>query len=107
MKKQMFALALVATGLGLGTFLMQGALAQGAAAEEEDKLAVLPEFKAVDANEDGMIDSTEVESLTETLKERHAIDFQFRAVDENGDGLINDQEYVAYDRMLAERLGIA
>jgi hypothetical protein len=118
MKKQTFAFALIATSFGLGTLFSQGAVAQEgappeaappapAAAEDEKELAVLPEFKKVDANEDGMIDSTEAVALAETLEEEHQIVFEFRTVDENADGLINDQEYVAYDGMLAERLGIA
>ena len=103
MKIRHIAAALIGTGLSLSVFAQDGA----GAPEQEAKLSVLPEFTAVDANEDGMIDHPESESLARTLDEQHAIVFQFTAVDANNDGLINNEEYVAYDHALAERLGIA
>jgi len=100
MKEQLMAAALIATGFGLVAVAQEGA-------PEEEELAVLPEFKSVDANEDGMIDVAETKELTEMLEEEHQIEFQFETVDENRDGLINNEEYVAYDAVLKERLGIA
>jgi hypothetical protein len=101
MNKQLFPIALLATGLGATAF------AQVVSQPDEPELAVLPEFKTVDANENGMIEAAETEGLTEQLKEEHQISFQFEAVDRNRDGMINTQEYVAYDAVLKERLGIA
>lgn len=127
MNKNLFPVALLATGLGATAL----ALAQGVspptqqqpsqqrpsqpaqsqptrpsqAAQQE--LAVLPEFAEVDANENGMIEAAETEALAEQLKEDHQISFQFESVDRNRDGMINTQEYVAYDAVLKERLGIA
>ena len=101
MNKALFPLALLATGLGAA------ALAQEVAEQTEPELAVLPEFKSVDANENGMIEANETEDLAEQLKEEHEIAFQFEAADRNRDGMINTQEYVAYDGVLKERLGIA
>jgi Ca2+-binding EF-hand superfamily protein len=101
MNKKLLAAALVLAG-----FATVGAAQEGAGTEEE-KLAVLPEFKAVDANEDGMIQASETEALAKELEEEYSIEFRFEVVDENRDGQINTVEYVAYDAMLAERLGIA
>jgi hypothetical protein len=106
MKKYSYPLALLATGLAATAFAQ--AVAQGPAqAAAEEELAVLPEFKAVDANEDGGIQAAETEGLAKMLKDQHQIAFQFEAVDRNRDGEINPQEYVAYDGVLKERLGIA
>jgi hypothetical protein len=102
MRKQKFFTALIATGLG-ATAIGQG-LAQAPAEEE---LAVLPEFEAVDVNEDGRINPSETEPLAEMLEDQHQIEFQFPTVDRNRDGAIDLQEYVAYDGVLKERLGIA
>ena len=121
MDKKLLATALVLAGFATGVAAQEGAPPQapgaaqqgpgappaGAAATEEEELAVLPEFKAVDANEDGMIQENETEALAKVLEEDHRIEFQFDVVDENRDGQINNAEYVAYDAMLAERLGIA
>ena len=102
MKKHSFPIALIATGLAATAF------AQAVTpAPEEAELAVLPEFEAVDANENGMIEATETEGLAKMLKDQHQIAFQFESVDRNRDGRINVQEYVAYDAVLKERLGIA
>ena len=103
MNKQLFPIALIATGLGATAL----AFAQAVSEQKEPELAVLPEFKSVDANENGMIEAAETERLAEQLKEAHQITFQFEAVDRNRDGMINTQEYVAYDAVLKERLGIA
>jgi Ca2+-binding EF-hand superfamily protein len=102
MKKYSFPIALLATGIAATAFAQ--AVTQAPADEE---LAVLPEFEAVDANENGMIEATETESLAKMLKDEHQIAFQFDSVDRNQDGQINTQEYVAYDAVLKERLGIA
>jgi Ca2+-binding EF-hand superfamily protein len=102
MKTQLILATLIAAGFGTT------AIAQDAEpAAEEEKLAVLPEFEAIDANENGTIDAPESEMLSEALEEQHKIAFQFETVDRNRDGLIDVREYVAYDVMLKERLGIA
>ncbi len=109
MRKQLFPVALLATGLGATALAFaQGVVqpSQPAQSTEQD-LAVLPEFTEVDSNENGMIEAAETEGLAEMLKEEHQISFQFEAVDRNRDGAINTQEYVAYDAVLKERLGIA
>lgn len=103
MNKQLFPIALIATGLGATAL----AFAQAVPEQKEPELAVLPAFKSVDANENGTIEAAETERLAEQLKEAHQITFQFEAVDRNRDGMINTQEYVAYDAVLKERLGIA
>lgn len=106
MKKQIIATALVALGCGPAVWAQQEAGA-GAGIAEEDELAVLPEFKSVDANEDGMIDTAEGEMLTDTLKEEHNVEFQFETVDRSQDGLIDVREYTAYDATLKQQLGIS
>jgi len=112
MNKPLFSLALLATGLAATALGYGQAAAPPARPAEplqatEQELAVLPQFKSVDANENGRIEASETEGLTEQLKEEHQISFQFEAVDRNRDGMINAQEYVAYDAVLKERLGIA
>lgn len=109
MKKQLFPVALIATGLGATVLAFAQAVSPPAQPGQptEQELAVLPEFKEVDANENGMIEAAETEGLAEQLREEHQISFQFEAVDRNRDGMINTQEYVAYDAVLKERLGIA
>jgi len=106
MNKQLFPVALLATGLG-ATVLAYAQAVSPPAQPTEQELAVLPEFESVDANENGMIEAAETEGLAEQLKDEHQISFQFEAVDRNRDGAINTQEYVAYDAVLKERLGIA
>ena len=106
MNKQLFPVALLATGLGATALAFAQAVSPPSQATEHE-LAVLPEFTDVDANENGMIEAAETEALAEQLKEAHQISFQFEAVDRNRDGMINTQEYVAYDAVLKERLGIA
>ncbi len=103
MKLTTIAAAMLAAGFGTAVVAQDAAPSKA----ETEKLAVLPEFKAVDANEDGMIDVAETESLAKMLEEEHQVSFEFDTVDKNEDGLINTQEYVAYDAMLGERLGIA
>jgi hypothetical protein len=107
MYKQIVACTLVVTGLCTAALAQEPGAPESAAPTEEDKLAVLPEFIAIDANEDGMIDQPEADTLAEVLKEEYSLEFQFAAVDRSEDGLINVREYVAYDAALAERLGIA
>jgi hypothetical protein len=104
MKLKLIATALIATPFAVAAIAQEGSPAPAA---EDKELAVLPEFKAIDANEDGMIEATETESLAKMLREEHQVVFQFQTVDRNSDGLINAQEYVAYDGVLKERLGIA
>jgi hypothetical protein len=99
MKKYALATLLIATGFGAA------AVAQEEGAEEG--LTVLPPFEAVDANEDGMIDTAESEMLTEVLADQHQIEFQFAAADANRDGVIDGEEYTVYDEVLSEALGIA
>jgi Ca2+-binding EF-hand superfamily protein len=103
MKKYSYPIALLATGLAATAF----AQAVSSQAPTDEELAVLPEFEAVDANENGRIEAGETEDLAKMLNDQHQIAFQFEAVDRNRDGLINPQEYVAYDGVLKERLGIA
>lgn len=98
---------LIATALLATPFAIAAVAQEGAPAPADKELAVLPEFKTIDANEDGMIEANETESLAKMLREEHQVVFQFQAVDRNSDGLINTQEYVAYDGALKERLGIA
>ena len=98
MKLKLIAAALIAVPFA--------ALAQEEAPKQAE-LAVLPEFKTVDANENGMIEATETAALAKMLRDEHQIVFQFDSVDRNKDGAINAAEYVAYDGMLKERLGIA
>lgn len=105
MKKQLLA-TLIGMGFSIVAVAQDGA-AQPQAPQDKDALAVLPEFKAVDANKDGMIDADEASALTKTLQEEHQIQFQFETVDTDRDGVINDREYVAYDHMLKQRLGIS
>ena len=106
MKKYAYPVGLLATGLAATAFAQ--AVSEGPSqAPTEQELAVLPEFEAVDANENGRIEAAETEDLAKMLKDQHQIAFQFEAVDRNRDGLINPQEYVAYDGVLKERLGIA
>ena len=132
MNKHLFPIALLATGLGATAFAFAQAVSQPTQSAQQPSqqrpaqpsqptqaqpsrpsqsaqadLAVLPEFKEVDANENGMIEAAETETLAEQLKDEHQISFQFEAVDRNRDGMINTQEYVAYDAVLKERLGIA
>ena len=113
MKTQLLAATLIAMGAGLGA-TATGQEGQEAREVEviivraqRDRLAVLPVLRSVDTNDDGMVDMTESDTLTEVLEEGHGIEFQFEAVDSNRDGLINDREYAAYDSVLRDRLGIA
>ncbi len=101
MKTQLIVTALFATSLGTV------AAAQEKDANPEEELAVLPAFDTVDANEDGMVDAAESETLMKVLEEEHQITFQFEAADSNQDGLINSREYIAYDAVLKDRLGIS
>ncbi len=97
---------LLATTLVLAGFATAGTAQEGAETGAEE-LAVLPDFNAVDANEDGMIQATEAEPLAKLLEEDHNVEFRFEVVDENRDGQIDTAEYLSYDIMLAEQLGIA
>jgi Ca2+-binding EF-hand superfamily protein len=101
MNKQLLFTSLIAIGLS------PVALAQEAGPAPEDELAVLPAFKAVDSNQDGMIDTAETEPLAEMLEQQHQIEFRFETVDVNEDSVIDAREYIAYDAVLKERLGIA
>jgi hypothetical protein len=103
MKRQSIAAVVICAGLSLSALAQEGA----GASDDDTGLFVLPEFKSVDRNKDGMIDLIESETLAATLVEEHGIAFQFLVIDVNHDDLINNQEYVAYDAALAERLGIA
>jgi hypothetical protein len=103
--KQVLAGAFIATAFGTIALAQEGAPeGEGAPSEE---LAVLPQFEAVDANQDGMIDQTETEALAEVLADEHEIAFEFESVDQSQDGVIDSQEYIAYDFALREQLGIA
>ena len=73
----------------------------------DQELTVLPDFKSIDTNADGMITMAETEVLADLLKQEHEIEFRFDAVDENRDGQINSKEYMAYDARLRKELGIA
>lgn len=105
MKKEMLAIALIAVGFGPSVLAQVGAGA--AVAPEEEELAVLPGFRSVDENQDGMIDKAESAVLTRSLEEKYEIEFQFESADTSHNGLIDAQEYIAYDSVLKERLGIA
>lgn len=97
---------LLATTVVLAGFAAAGAAQEGAETNAEE-LAVLPEFEAVDTNEDGMLQATEAEPLATLLEENHNVEFRFEVVDENRDGQIDAAEYLSYDILLAEQLGIA
>ena len=105
MKKEVLAITLIALGFGSAVLAQDGAGA--AITPEADDLAVLPGFKSVDANQDGMIDKAEGEALTKVLQAEYQVEFQFDSADKSHNGLIDAQEYIAYDLMLKERLGIA
>lgn len=74
------------------------ALAQDAAPEAPEE-GTLPEFAAVDRNEDGRIDQAEAEVLTEVLKESN-MEFDFQTADANEDGVIDAAEYAQYQEEL-------
>ena len=104
MKTQPFVTVLLVTGISVSA----AAQDTGRGVQlEGDELAVLPEFKTVDTNKDGMIAADETQKLAKMLEEEHNIVFRFEVADENQDGVIDNREYVAYDRFLKERLGIA
>jgi hypothetical protein len=103
MKTQLCAFAFIASAFATSAWAQIGVEAE----LDGDDLAVLPEFKAVDSNEDGLINLAETESLAKLLLEEHEVVFKFEEVDENRDGLINNEEYIAYDQTLQEQLDIA
>lgn len=82
------------------TLMIAVGFAAGAIAQEEAKESLLPEFGAVDENEDGMLDQTEVVALNEMLKDSE-VTFEFETADANEDGLIDQTEYAEYEEMLS------
>jgi hypothetical protein len=90
--KQQLTTLLILAGLG-GTAMAQQAAPEAA---EEGKM---PEFAAVDRNEDGKIDPAEAEVLAEVLKETD-LEFDFRTADANEDGAIDAAEYAQYQEHL-------
>ncbi|HUF73040.1 MAG TPA: dockerin type I domain-containing protein [Gammaproteobacteria bacterium] len=90
--KQLLTTFLIAAGLG------GAALAQDVAQEPAEKGA-LPEFAAVDRNQDGKIDQAEAEVLAEVLKESDT-EFDFQTADANEDGAIDAAEYAQYQEEL-------
>lgn len=93
MKYQITTL-LIAAGFA-GTALAQDDAAPQAPAEEGS----IPEFAAVDRNEDGKIDQAEAEVLAEVLKDSN-VEFSFQTVDANEDGAIDAAEYAQYQEQL-------
>jgi len=96
MKKLLTTTFLIAAGLG-GTALAQDVAPEPA--PEERAEGALPEFAAVDRNQDGKIDQAEAEVLAEVLKESDT-EFDFQTADANEDGAIDAAEYAQYEEDL-------
>jgi len=82
------------------TLMIAVGFAAGAIAQEEAKESMLPEFAAVDENEDGALDQAEIGALNEMLKDTE-VAFEFETADANEDGLIDETEYAEYEEMLS------